>query len=335
MQNDLAVPLSAVVLFFIPAIAVLAATQPGPSTGAGQAYPTRPIRMIVPFAPGGGVSGVARVIGPKLTESWGQQVVIDNRPGGNTIIGSDALVRSAPGGYTLIMVSSAHVINHYLLPNLPYHAVKDFAPVASTSSGPYVLVAHPSLPANTLQEFIALAKARPGQLNYSSSGTGGVQHLAGELFNIMADVKVQHVPYKGAGPAVIELLGGQVHFSFQPPGNVIEHVRNGKLKAIAAPGETRLRALPQIPTFAESGMRGFEVKSWIGVLAPAATPKPLISKLSAEIANILRMPDTRDKLLKQEHEPMILDPGEFAAFIKLEMARVARIIKTANIRIEN
>jgi tripartite-type tricarboxylate transporter receptor subunit TctC len=311
------------------------AAQKTVSTGSAQAYPSKPIRMIVPFPPGGGVSNVARIIGPKLTESWGQQVVIDNRPGGNTIIGSEALVKSPADGYTLIIVSSAHVINHYLLPNIPYHAIRDFAPVAPTSSGPYVLVAHPSLPANTLQEFIALAKAKPGQLNYSSSGTGGVQHLAGELFNIMADVKVQHVPYKGAGPAVIELVGGQVHFSFQPPGNVLPFVRSGKLKAIAAPGATRLSALPDVPTFAEAGLSGFEVKSWIGILAPAATPTAIISKLSTEMARILRMPDTRDKLLKQEHDPMIMDPEQFAAFIKSEMARVAKVIKSANIKIES
>ena len=302
---------------------------------AQQTYPGKPIRMIVPFPPGGGVSAVARVIGPKLTESWGQQVVIDNRPGGNTIIGSEALVRAVPDGYTLIMVSSAHVINHYLLSNIPYDAVKDFAPVATTSSGPYVLVAHPSLPANTLQEFIALAKARPGQLNYSSSGSGGVQHLAGELFNIMANVKVQHIPYKGAGPAVIELLGGQVHFSFQPPGNVLAHIKSGKLKAIAARGAARLPSLPQVLTFAEAGLPGFEVKSWIGILAPAATPKVTINKLSMEVARILKMPDTREQLLKQEHEPFISDPEQFAAFMKLEMTRVARIVKTANIKIEN
>jgi tripartite-type tricarboxylate transporter receptor subunit TctC len=302
---------------------------------AQKPYPSKPIRMIVPFAPGGGVSNVARIIGPKLTESWGQQVVIDNRPGGNTIIGTETLVRSPPDGYTLIMVSSAHVINHYLLPNLPYHALNDFAPVSSTSSGPYVMVAHPTLPANTLQEFIALAKSKPGQLNYSSSGTGGVQHLAGELFNIMAGVKVQHVPYKGAGPAVIELVGGQVHFSFQPPGNVLQHVRSGKLKAIAAPGQSRLPSLPNVPTFAEAGLPGFEVKSWIGILAPAATPKAIVSRLGAEIANIIKMPDTRDKLLRQEHDPMILGPEEFAAFIRADMARVARIIKTANIKIES
>jgi tripartite-type tricarboxylate transporter receptor subunit TctC len=327
MRNHSAALRAALGILSMVGVAELACAQ--------KPYPGKPIRMIVPFAPGGGVSNVARIIGPKLTESWGQQVVIDNRPGGNTIIGTETLVRSPPDGYTLIMVSSAHVINHYLLPNLPYHALNDFAPVSSTSSGPYVMVAHPTLPANTLQEFIALAKSKPGQLNYSSSGTGGVQHLAGELFNIMAGVKVQHVPYKGAGPAVIELVGGQVHFSFQPPGNVLQHVRSGKLKAIAAPGQARLPSLPNVPTFAEAGLPGFEVKSWIGILAPAATPKAIVSRLGAEIANIIKMPDTRDKLLKQEHDPMVLGPEEFAAFIRADMARVARIIKTANIKIES
>jgi tripartite-type tricarboxylate transporter receptor subunit TctC len=302
---------------------------------AEKPYPSKPVRLIVPFPPGGGVDNVARIIGPKLTESWGQQIVVDNRPGGNTIVGSEAVVKAAPDGYTLIIVSSAHVINHYLLPNIPYHAQKDFAPVATTSSGPYVFVTHPSLPVNTLQEFIALAKAKPGQLNYSSAGSGGVQHLAGELFSILAGVKLQHIPYKGAGPAVIELVGGQVQFSFQPPGNVLQYVKSGKLKAIAAPGETRLRALPDVPTFAESGLPGFEVKSWIGILAPARTPRTIIDKLSTEVANILKMQDTRDMLIRQQHEPLISSPEEFAAFIKAEMERVAKVVQTANIKIEN
>jgi len=297
-------------------------------------FPSKPVRLIVPFAPGGGVSAVARIVGPKLNEMWGQPVVIDNRPGGNTMIGSEALVKSTPDGYTLIIVSSAHVINHFLLPT-PYNAVKDFAPVSSTSSGPYVMVVHPSVPANTLKEFIAYAKARPGQLNYSTSGAGGVQHLAGELFNMMAGVRTQHIPYKGAGPAVIELLGGQVQFSFQPPGNVLAHIRNGKLKAIAVPLEARLAALPQVPTFAEAGMPGFIVRSWIGILAPARTPRPVIDKIAGDVAKVLKMPDTRELLLKQEHDPMILGPDAFAAFIAKEMERVGRIVKTADIKIDN
>jgi tripartite-type tricarboxylate transporter receptor subunit TctC len=317
------------------AAGVLLALAPSGQVAAQNTYPTKPVRMIVPFAPGGGVSAVARLVGPKLTEIWGQQVVIDNRPGGNTVIGTETLVRSPADGYTLIWVSSAHVINHALLPNLPYHALNDFAPVSSTSSGPYVMVTHASLPTNNLQEFIAFAKAKPGQLNYSTSGSGGVQHLAGELFNTIAGIKTQHVPYKGAGPAVIELLGAQVQYSFQPPGNVVVHVRNGKLKAIAAPSQTRLTAFPQLPTFAEQGMPGFEVKSWIGILAPAKTPKPLVQKIAADVATVIKQADTRDKLLKQEHEPMLLGPDEFTAFMKSEAARVANIVKAANIKIEH
>ena len=297
-------------------------------------FPTKPVRLIVPFAPGGGVSAVARIVGPKLNEMWGQPVVIDNRPGANTMIGSEAVVKSAPDGYTLIIVSSAHVINHFLL-QTPYHAVKDFAPVSSTSSGPYVMVVHPSVPANTLQEFLAYAKTRPGKLNYSTSGAGGVQHLAGELFNMMAGVSTQHIPYKGAGPAVIELLGGQVQYSFQPPGNVLAHVKSGKLKAIAVPLEARLAALPQVPTFAEAGMPGFIVKSWIGILAPARTLRPIIDKIAADVATILKMPDTRELLLRQEHDPMILGPDAFAAFIAKEMERVGRTVKTAHIKLDN
>lgn len=315
------------VLLLTLAVAGFAAAQ--------QPYPGKLVRMIVPFPPGGGVTNVARIVGPKLTEIWGQQVLIDNRPGGNTIIGSEALVRSAPDGYTLIMVSSAHVINHFLLPNLPYDAVKDFAPVATTSSGPYLLVVHPSVPVHTLRELIALARARPGQLNYSTSGAGGVQHLAGELFNLMAKVKTQHIPYKGAGPAVVELVGGQVQLSFQPPGNVLSYVTSGRLRAIAAPGEARLTSLPDVPTFAEAGLPGFIVKSWIGILAPAATPSAIVNKISADVARILALPDTRDKLMAQGHDPYILNPEQFAAWIKAEMGRVAKVVKEANIRIEN
>jgi tripartite-type tricarboxylate transporter receptor subunit TctC len=304
------------------------------SVHAQPSYPNRPIRLIVPFPPGGGVTAVARVVSPGLAERLGQNIVIDNRPGGNTIIGSDAMVRAAPDGYTLLMVSSAHVINHFLLPNLPYDTNKDFAPVACATSGGYLMVAHPSLQANTLQEFIALAKARPGQLNYSTAGSGGVQHLAGELFNLMAGVKTQHIPYKGAGPAVIDLLGGQVQFSFQPPGNALPHIKAGKLKAIAVPGDHRVPALPQAPTFAEAGMPGFEVRSWIGMLAPAATPRAILDRLSTELDKILKMPETGDKLVLQQHEPFFKPPGQFGEFIKAEMDRVGKVVKAANIKLE-
>jgi tripartite-type tricarboxylate transporter receptor subunit TctC len=314
---------------------ILAAALGASPVRAQSPYPNRPVRLIVPFPPGGGVTAVARVLSPGLGESLGQNIVVDNRPGGNTIIGTEAMVRAVPDGYTLLLVSSAHVINPFLLPNLPYDTNKDFAPVACATSGGYLMVAHPSLPANTLQEFIALAKAKPGQLNYSTSGSGGVQHLAGELFNLMAGVKTQHIPYKGAGPAVIELLGGQVQFSFQPPGNALPHIKAGKLKAIAVPGDHRIAALPQVPTFAEAGMPGFEVRSWIGMLAPAATPKPIINRLSTELGKILKMPETRDKLALQQHEPFFKPPEQFGEFIKAEMGRVGKVVKAANIKLDH
>jgi len=305
------------------------------SVAAQQAYPNKPIRMIVPFPPGGTNTIVARIVGQKLTENWGQPVVVDNRPGGNTIIGTDALAKSAPDGYTLILVSSAHILNSVLLPNLPYDSIKDFAPVTLTTVGQYTLVVHPSLPANNLRELIALAKAKPGQLNYSTSGTGGVQHLAGELFNIMAGVKTQHIPYKGAGPALTDLLGGQVQFSFQPPSNVLAHIKSGRLRIIAIPNDARLAVLPDAPTFAEAGMPGFEVKSWTGVLAPANAPKAIIDKLSAEIGTILALPDIRQKMLDQGIDPYSCTPEQFGALMKAEVARVANTVKIANIKLED
>lgn len=304
------------------------------SAQAQSSYPGRPIRLIVPFPPGGGVTAVARVLAPPLSQQLGQNIVVDNRPGGNTIIGTEAMVRAAPDGYTLLLTSSAHAINPYLLPNLPYDSVKDFAPVSTTTSGGYLMVAHPSLPAHSLQEFIALAKARPGQLNYSTSGSGGVQHLAGELFNLTAGVKTQHIPYKGAGPAVVDLLGGQIQFSFQPPGNTVAHVRAGKLKAIAVPGDQRLKSLPQTPTFAEAGMPGFEVKSWIAMFAPAATPKAIVDRLAAEIAKAVALPEVHERLAGQGHDPFPKSPEQFGAYLKAEMARVDKVVKAANIKLD-
>ncbi len=302
---------------------------------AQEGYPNKPIRLIVPFPPGGGVTIVARIIAPPLSESFRQPVIVDNRPGGNTIIGTDAAAKAPPDGYTVILISSAHVINHFLLPNLPYDSFKDFVPVATTTSSGYVLVAHPSLPANNLREFIALAKTKPGQLNYSTSGTGGVQHLAGELFNIMAEVKLQHIPYKGGGPAITDLLGGQVQISFQPQSTVTAHVKSGKLKAIGIPGAARSATLPQVPTFAEAGLPGFTVSSWGGILAPAGTPKAITDKLSAEVGRILAMSDIREKLAAQGQEPFVSTPEQFASMIKDEMTRVAKLVKIANIKPEH
>jgi len=245
------------------------------------------------------------------------------------------VAKSKPDGYTLLAISSAHVVNHLLLPNLPYDSFKDFDPIATVVSSSYVMVLHPSVPANNLQEFIALAKAQPGKLNYSSSGSGGVQHLAGEFFNLMAGVKTQHIPYKGGGPAVTDLLGGQVQFSFQPVENSVPHIKGGKLKALAVPGEKRATLLPDVPTFAESGLPGVIVRSWGGMLAPAGTPKAIIERLAAEIGKVLALSETKSKIIAIGQEPFVNSPEQFAAMMQAEVERYARIVKASNIKLDN
>jgi len=301
---------------------------------AQEAYPSKPIRFIIPFTPGGSTSVLARLIGQKLSESWGQQVIVDNRPGGNTIIGSEALVKSAPDGYTILQVTPFHVTNPHLFPKLPYDPIKDFAPVATLVVSEFVLVLNPGVPANDLRELIALAKSKPGQLNYASTGNGGATHLASEFFNIMAGVKVQHIPYKGTVPALTDVIGGQVQMLFAIPIIAIPHINSGKLKAIAISGEKRWSAIAQVPTFTEAGLPNFDVKAWYGVLAPAETPKEIVNKLSAEIARILALPDIKEKLLGQGMDPFVSTPEQFAALIKADLAKYARIIKAANIKIE-
>jgi tripartite-type tricarboxylate transporter receptor subunit TctC len=305
------------------------------SAAAQQAYPNKPIRFITPYPPGGGTDILARLVGQKLTEGWSQQVFVDNRPGGNTIIGSEALIRSPPDGYTIMVVTTAHAIQPSLIPYLPYDTVKDFAAVATVSSSEYFLVLHPSVPANNLQEFIALAKSKPGQLNFSSSGSGGGPHLASEMFSIMAGVKLQHVPYKGGGPALTALVAGQVQALFFTPIATLANIKSGRIKAIAISGETRLSGLPQIPTFTEAGLPGLDVKSWYGILAPVGTPTGIIEKLSTEFARILAMPDFKEKLDSLGMAPFFSTPEQFAALIKADMARYAKIIKAANIKMEN
>jgi len=306
----------------------------GPAA-AQQAYPSKPIRIIVAFPPGGGIDIAARLVGQKLTESWGQQVIVDNRPGGNTVIGTEALAKSPPDGYTLLAMSVTHVINALLIPNLPYDSLKDFAPVATLANTASVLVLHPSVPANNLQELIALAKSRPGQLNQASTGSGGVGHLAIELFNIIAGVKMQRVPYKGGVQSIIDLTGGQVQMAIQPPIFVIPHIKSGKLRALAISGEARSPTLPQVPTFTEAGLPGYDVKIWWGVLAAAGTPQPIVDKLSTEIAKILATPDIKEKLDSQGVVPFLSTPDQFAALMKADTAKWARVIKTANIKLDN
>ena len=299
---------------------------------AQQNYPNKPIRIITPFAAGGSSSIVARIFGMKLTESWGQQVLIDNRPGGNTIIGTEALVRSAPDGYTVLVAMSSHLINPLLVSNLPYDSNKDFAPVATIGATEYMLALHPSVPAGSLREFIAYAKSKPGELNYSTSGSGGTGHLAGELFAIMAGVKITHIPYKGGAPSVTDLVGGQVQLSFVSPANVMAHLKSGRLKGIAISGKKRTPALPQMPTFSEAGLPDFEARNWFGVFAPAGTSKEIIDKLSTEFARLQGLADVQEKLGAQGVDPYISSPDQFAAMMSAESARYAKVIKAANIK---
>jgi tripartite-type tricarboxylate transporter receptor subunit TctC len=300
---------------------------------SAQVYPAKPIRLIVPFPPGGSTTIVARIIGQKLTESWGQQVVVDNRGGGNTIIGSDAMVKAAPDGYTLLHVTSTHVINPGLL-KTPYDAVKDFAPVATVVGTETLMVVNPSVPANNLQEFIALAKSRPGQLNFASSGSGTTNHLAVELFSILAGIKMQHIPHKGAGPAITDLIAGQVQMFTNNALPLTPFVKSGRIRALAVSGESRSLSLPEVPTFTEAGLPGYEVKSWQGILAPARTPQAVIDRLSQEIARILRTPGVRDNLLTMGADPFINTSQQFGALIKEEIAKYAKVIRETNIKIE-
>ncbi len=297
-------------------------------------YPSKPVRMIVPYAPGGTTDIVARLIGPKLADSLGQPIVVDNRPGGNTVIGTSALAKAQPDGYTIMIMVIAHVI----VPNListPYDAISDFSPVAAISASEQVLVVHPAVAANTLRELISLAKQRPGQLNYGSAGSGGLTHLASELFNVMAAVKTQHIPYKGAGPAITDLIGGQIQMYFATPVSVMQHIKNARIKALAITGNTRSPALAHVPTFAEAGMPAFEVKNWQGLLAPAGTSKAIVDKLSGEIGLILRQPDVIARLVGYGLDPLILTPERFGALMRADMEKFAHVIKTAHVKLEN
>lgn len=301
---------------------------------AQQAYPTKPIRFIIPYPPGNSLEVLARLVGQKLTDSWGQVVIVDNRGGGNTIIGSDFLLKSPPDGHSILAVANTHVIVPLLI-QTPYDPIKDFAPVATLTKSEVVLLLSPSVSVNNLREFIALAKSRPGQLNFASAGSGTVTHLTAELFNVAANVKMQHIPYKGAGPAVTDLIGGQVQLFFTTPNIVVPQVKAGKLRALAISGEGRSPALPDVPTFAEAGLTGFEVRVWQGVLAHAQTPRAIITRLSTEIGKALSTLDIKENLDNQGMAPLISSPEQFAQLIKSDQAKFANVIKTANIKIEN
>ena len=305
------------------------------SAAAQQTYPNKAVRFIVPYAAGGSVDPLVRLFTVKLTESLGQPMIVDLRPGGNTIIGTEAVAKSAPDGHTfLVMTVPNHAINALLIPNLPYDSAKDFAPVATVSTSDYVLVLHPSVPADTLKAFIAFARARPGQLNYGSVGSLGISQLGTEMFSLMAGVKMQRVPYKGSAPALIDLVGGQVQVGFNTPISAIQHIRNRRLKAIAVSGEHRMSALPEVPTFTEAGLPGFEMRVTYAVLAPAGTPKANIDKLSSEFARIVALAEIKEKLAMQGMVPYYSTPDQLAAILKSDLAKYYKVIKASNFALD-
>lgn len=299
---------------------------------AEEDYPSRPIRWIVPYSPGGSTSWTSRLVGEHLTSVWGQQVLIDNRPGANTVIGTEVAARSKPDGYTLVYIGSALCSNVTLVKNLPYDTVKDIAPIATVSGYENLFVVHPSLPVKTVKEFVALAKKRPGELMYASSSHGGSTNLAPRLFNMMAKIDTTQVPYKGAGNAMIDVIGGQVQYFMSVPVNVVAQVRNGKLRALAVTGSQRLSAFPDVPTMAELGYPQVSLKTWQGVGAPAGTPKPVIDKIAAEIERLVGMPQTQKKLDDQGFVPYYNGPEQTARLIAQDIERFGKIIKSANIK---
>lgn len=301
---------------------------------AQEPYPSRPIRIIVPFPPGGSTDPMARMVAAKLTERWGGTVVVDNRPGGSTIIGTSIVANATPDGYTMGWGGASLLSTPNLIPNLPYDVIKDFVGVTTVAKSRIVLVLHPSVPANTLQEVIALAKAKPGQLNFGSSGIGTNVHLSGALFNIVTGVDIVHIPYKGSGPLSTDLLGGRVEMSFQVPITVIPFINSGRLKPIAITGDSRLSALPKVPTFSEAGLPGYGLTGWSALIAPAGTPPQVLNKISTEMASILATPETQDFLSKQGMEPFVSTPEQTTALIKEDVARYGKIIEQARIKYE-
>jgi tripartite-type tricarboxylate transporter receptor subunit TctC len=317
---------------FILLAAIAVANVHAQAPGAN--YPAKQIRVIVPFPAGGPTDAIARAIGQKLSETWGQPVIVDNRPGAGGNIGTELAAKSPADGYTLFIGTVANAINQSLFAKLPFDFVRDFAPVTQNYVTGLILAVHPSLPAHSVKELIALAKAHPGQLSYSSSGVGGTPHLAGELFNSMAGVTMVHVPYKGSAPAMADLLGGHIQLTFDNMLTVLPQVKAGKLRGLAVTMTTRSPLTPELPTVAEAGLKGFEVKSWNGVVVPTGTPKEIIARLNGEIVRILRQPDLREKFLVQGVELVPTTPEEFGAFIKQDIAKWAKVIQLSGARAE-
>lgn len=295
-------------------------------------YPNRPIRIVVPFAAGGPSDIGARTLAQRMSQNWRQTVVVDNRIGASGIIGADIVARSAPDGYTLLMAQVGDAISMSLYAKLPYNFMQDFAPITLVGQTPFILVAHPSLPVKTVQDLIALARAKPGSLSFGSAGTGVASHLAGELFKAAAGIDVVHVAYKGQAPATTAILGGEIAYMFNNPITALAHIKSGKMRALGVSTATRFTGLPDVPTVAESGLPGFAVGFWLGPLAPAGTPRAIIDKLNGEMVRILRTPEVVERLSPMGVEILATSPDEFARIIKADVAKWGKVVKDAGIK---
>ena len=297
-----------------------------------QSYPQKTVRVVVPYAPGGNTDFTARVIAAKLTDVFGQQIVVENRPGGGTNIGSELVAKAPADGYTLLMGGASNAINMSFYPKMPYDTLRDFAPVILCVKGANVLSVHPSLPAKNLRELIALAKSNPGKLNYASSGLGSSNMMAGELLKLMAGVNIVHVPYKGNSPALTDTIGGQVEMIFSGVPALLPHIKSGRLRGVAIGSLKRFPALPNVPTIDESGVKGYEATTWFGLMAPAKTPLEIVTRLNVEFGKILVSTEVHDRFMNEGIEPIGGTPGQFGAFIRAEIDKYAKVVKATNLR---
>ena len=313
--------------WLLKALAVLAAALLQPGLAVAQDYPVKPVRIIVPFAPGGSADVFGRFIAQRLQESLGQSFVVDNRPGGGSVIGTDAVAKAAPDGYTLLVMSNTHTVNESLIPTKPFVLMRDFVPVAPINASDLVLVTKADLPAKTLADLIKMAKAKPGSLSYASSGPGTPYHMAGELFKAMADIRVVHIPYRGSAGARTDVLGGQLEMMFDAIPTMNEHVKSGKVRALATTGKARSAVMPDVPTMSEAGVPGYEATIWLGVMAPKGTPRAVVDKLNAEIGKITSNPDVRRAWAAQGTAALTMGVDEFARYTQADITKWARIVK--------
>ena len=316
------------------ALAAFAALALLASGAWAQPYPSHPVRMVVPFAPGGATDIIARIVAQKLADRLGQSVVVENKPGAGTTIGNAEVAKAKPDGYTFLFAPTPFVISQVVYPKLPYDPQKDFAPVSLLAVSPFILVVNAAFPARTTAELVAIAKAKPGTVTFASAGNGTVPHLAGELFKLRAGVDLVHVPYKGGGPAIVDLVSGQVPMMFATPIEVSPHVQSGKLRVLGTTSLARLAAMPDVPTLSESGYPDFEVLSFFGVLAPAGTPPEIVDRVAADLAAVMELPDVRERFAQQSAEARVLGPAAFSAFLARERDKWTDIVKRSGAKVD-